>query len=374
MDQKVAPDVLQFIAECLLNYMENALVKTFTIKEIWDSDYFRKNVTKIFNKPSPDDKRTNAEYDKFVGQPIQTLSYAKILSAKGSRPATYEITNIDALRYIARAPQNAYDFLYQYLIKVLSDSGFYSNFEIYRDAYLTGKLTSAEFADLKKKFIRFMLGNTNINQEVEIRRIFPKVINILAAENRLPGTVKGKVTKYPFMLSDLTYNRTNSRDKNKFKGMTRREARIAAAQKRTAKDDDLSYRVAKAKAKIKMLHPTSEIKDQWSNGDATQVHHIFPENEFPRLADRLENLIRLTPTQHNTKAHPANKTQYIDRDYQCLCLIEKSFSIEESIKRGQFEYSKESFIGAVNTGLHLNLPYDLDFDSIRNEIKKAYRK
>jgi hypothetical protein len=28
---------------------------------------------------------------------------------------------------------------------------------------------------------------------------------------------------------------------------------------------------------IKKMYSESEVKDQWANGDATQVHHIFPE-------------------------------------------------------------------------------------------------
>jgi hypothetical protein len=99
---------------------------------------------------------------------------------------------------------------------------------------------------------------------------------------------------------------------------------------------------------------------------------MFPESEFPQLADRLENLIRLTATQHNAKAHPNNKTSVIDRDYQLICLIEKSYSIEKSIERGEFDYSKESFIGVVNAGLGLVLPYDTSFDEIRLNLKKHY--
>jgi hypothetical protein len=120
------------------------------------------------------------------------------------------------------------------------------------------------------------------------------------------------------------------------------------------------------------LHEASEVRDQWSTGEATQVHHIFPENEFPQIADRLENLIRLTPTQHNTKAHPGNKTHQVDKDYQFVCLIEKLRSIEDSIKNNRFDYSKESFIGVINTCLGQNLPYNLSFEQIRKELKKLY--
>jgi len=51
MDQKVTPDVLSFIAECILNLPGN--IATFTVKDIWDSEYFEKNTKAIFGKPSP---------------------------------------------------------------------------------------------------------------------------------------------------------------------------------------------------------------------------------------------------------------------------------------------------------------------------------
>lgn len=375
MDQKVTPDVLQFLAECILNHINNSSKKDFTVRGILDSSYFRKNVTRNFGKPSPDDKRTNSEYDKFVSQPIQVLLYAKILNGKTkNRAVEYEVANLNLLHYIATHPQNAYYFLYQYISKVLIDSGFYGNFEKYRDTYLMGTLTKSEFGDLKEKFISFIIGNTNIRGETEVKRIFPKILNIFAAENRLPGTIRGFMSKYPFLPSDLIYNRTNFRDINKYKGISRQEAEDSSNAIRSASDNDLDYRVARAKTRVKQLHPTSEIKDQWRVGDATQVHHIFPKNEFPQISDRLENLIRLTPTQHNTKAHPGNSTHKVDKDYQCMCLIEKSHSIEKSINKGQFDYSKESFIGVVNTGLKQNLPFDLTFNQIRTEIKNFFRK
>src|SRR3989338_5140446 len=342
MDQKVTPDVLCFISDCILNHV-SVSAKSFTVKDIWESAYFRKNVTRHFGKPSPDDKRTLHEYDKFVAQPIKTLLFSQILEVQTTgKKQHFKVNNIDLLRFVSVRSENAYIFLYYYITKVLQDSGFYKNLETYSDYYLNNKLDKAKFADLKEKFISFIIGNTEIKKEFEPRRIFPKILNIFSAEQRIPGTISGRMSKYPFLPSDLIYNRTNFRDKNKYKGVTRQEA--GSAISRTKEYEKLPYRVSKAKAQIKKLHPESEVRDQWANGSATQVHHIFPEHEFKQISDRLENLIRLTPTQHNTKAHPNNNTQIIDKGYQYICLEAKIDSVEKSVQQGKFDYSRESLI------------------------------
>lgn len=116
----------------------------------------------------------------------------------------------------------------------------------------------------------------------------------------------------------------------------------------------------------------SEIKDQWGNGDATQIHHIFPKHKFPQLAHYLENLIKITATQHYTKAHPNNKTKDISIDYQLVCLLAKSDSIEKSLKKNEMYYRNESFIYCINTGLTKELKLDLTFRQIKAELATIY--
>ena len=82
----------------------------------------------------------------------------------------------------------------------------------------------------------------------------------------------------------------------------------------------------------------------------------------------------MTPTQHNTKAHPNNNTQIIDKGYQHICLEAKIDSVEKSVQQGKFDYSRESLIGVINTGLKTNLPYTISFDDLRKEVKKIYRE
>src|SRR5690606_33824984 len=99
MDQKVTPDVLAFIADCILNLPES---QTFTVRDIWESDYFEKNTKAIFGKPAPSNDSAFSEYNKFIGQPLKTLAYAQVLSeTKEGQTNKYTINNKELLEYIS---------------------------------------------------------------------------------------------------------------------------------------------------------------------------------------------------------------------------------------------------------------------------------
>jgi len=87
MDQKVTPDILSFIAECILNLPGSKL--RFTVKDIWGSEYFEKNTKAIFSKPSPGNTSAKHEYDKFIQQPLKMLVYANILAVKKDGKANF---------------------------------------------------------------------------------------------------------------------------------------------------------------------------------------------------------------------------------------------------------------------------------------------
>lgn len=67
-----------------------------------------------------------------------------------------------------------------------------------------------------------------------------------------------------------------------------------------------TYRINRAKRNLRRFNDVyrnskTEVYDERHIDDpATQMHHIFPANEYPQIADYLENLIALTPTQHFT--------------------------------------------------------------------------
>ncbi len=370
MDQKVTPDVLTFIADCIVNFLGGKASGTvFTTKDIWDFPYFQKNIMAIFGKPSPANASARAEYDKFIAQPLKTLAFAKILTEKkvGVRN-TYQLTQPELLEYISQNERNAWLFLVVYVEKVLSDSGFIKELESYKEKSLQGKITTDDFDSLKTKFESFMRGYTNINGDTEIRRIFPKVLNPYAAYNMINGYEDGHMTENRFAYSDLMYNRGNFRDLGKDKALTRSEAEEIVVEK-----PELSaYKVQKAKNIIKRNHSASEVHDSFAIGEATQVHHMFPEHEFPQISAYVENLILLTPQQHNTKAHPSNHTQSIDRSYQRECLLSKIDSIETSLKQGKDTYSTESFVHVLNVGLSMDLSTKTTLNELREIIKKAY--
>jgi len=172
--------------------------------------------------------------------------------------------------------------------------------------------------------------------------------------------------------TDLIYNRKNWRDVSKDKTISRQEANAESEQNILPDTAFNAYLVQKAMNQIKKMYSESEVKDQWANGDATQVHHIFPKSKFPQLAHYLENLIKLTATQHYTKAHPNNKTDAINPDYQLVCLLAKSDSIEKSLQKNELYYRKESFIYWINTGLSQELNFDLSFRQIKTELATIY--
>ena len=134
-----------------------------------------------------------------------------------------------------------------------------------------------------------------------------------------------------------------------------------------------AYQITKAMNILRKIQPDSEVKDQYAYGEATQVHHIFPKSQFPEIAHYLENLIKLTPTQHYTKAHPNNHTQTTNKDYQLVCLLAKSQNIEHSLKTvGEKYYRKESFIYVINVGLDAELSMRLSFADIRKQLRLLY--
>lgn len=366
MDQKCTPDVVCFIADCIMNTIQTN--QTFVVNDIWNSRYFIKNTRAIFNKPWATDNKAKSEYDKFIQQPLRMLGYAHILEVtKLGNQNHYRIKNEEILDYISQRERNTHNFLYCYFEKVFTDSGFWRYFLKYKN-----NPNDDSFNELKKRFTHFIIGHTAINGSVEVHRIFPKILNVIAVENQLPGSEKGRISKYAFTFADLMYNRKNWRDLNKDKTITRQEAEMETIDV-IQQEAYNAYYVQKAIALIQKIQRESEVYDQWGNGEATQVHHIFPKAKFPEIAHYVENLIKLTATQHYTKAHPSNRTQETNRDYQLTCLLAKADTIDKSLQRfGEKYYRKESFISVCTTGLSVQLEINLSFGDLKNRLIQIY--
>jgi len=361
-DQKCTPDVVSFIADCIREYITDDLNKQFEVMDVWKSPFAVENTINIFNKPSPENDAAVSEYNKFFGQPMRLLDYAGVLdSQKDGNTHVYKCAKPEILGFIALKADNALDFLYVYLKKVLHDSGFIGKIIIYRK-----NQTKDSLQELKDAFMKFMHDNTPVTGTYEPNRIFPKILNIFAVKQNMKGIERGYITDHVFYHSDLMYNDINWRDEGeKDKRTTRNEYLLLEEQRPQYAD----YEITKAKNLLERIHGSvSEIQDEWANGDATQKHHIFPKSVYPEFAADIENLITLTPTQHFTKAHPGNDTNRIDKEYQRLMLIAKSHSIERSRTRNEFHYMKERFVEILNAGLELGLSDDASFDEIRDKL------
>lgn len=380
IDQKCTMDVVCLVADCIIEFVNSRPEKTFTVNDIWYNEYTVENVQQIFSKPNPSEKASN-EYDKYFGQPIKLLDAAGVIHGeKEGNRYVYEIVDYEILEYISFRERNSYTFLCLYIEKVLRDSGIYRLFE-----YFFRLQDKNSFKDLKDGYTEFTIRNTPINGTTECGRIFTKVLNPLACKYRKCGTERGHLSKDVITQDMILYNQRNWRDilSEKPKEMTRVE--YAVTLPKPDEDYMTAYRINRAKRNLRRFNDLyrngrTEVYDERHIADlATQMHHIFPASDYPAIADYLENLIALTPTQHFTYAHPNNNTQYIDRMYQYMCLISKAGAIRENLMHMNnvpVIYDFYLFQTVLSTGLETDDFYevnDMDFEKILNLIEVHYR-
>ena len=340
---------------CIVVYLQEGDTSLFQSPDIWHTPYALENVQKLFNKPDPTDKSTMDEYNRFFRQPLKMLAAAGVLREDGKENNTIQfcMENETVLDYLSLRERNCFDFLCSYIRKTLQVSELWDAFESFFD-----EQTKEQYQNVKEVFRKFCWDYTPINNNAEPNRIFTKVLNPLAVLYKKRGTVGGALSKKIITLEDIKYNRTNFRDKDKDKDVSRQHALHADK----VQEDIYDYNVEKAKRRLRKFNDTfnnghSEITDAMSIGQqATHMHHIFPKNEFPVIANYIENLIALTSGQHLQKAHPAGNTQIIDKDYQYLCLLNKTESIRRNLLEnfGEPLYDFFLFMTVLDTGLNTN--------------------
>ena len=379
IDQKCTMDVLCLVADCIVEYISISPKKTFTVRDIWHNRYTVENVQNIFNKPNPNKMASN-EYDKYFGQPIKLLDAAGVIKGKKEgRGYVYSVINYAILEYISFRERNSLNFLCMYIEKVLRDSGIYKMFEFFFHVQ-----DKNSFIALKDAYTQFTINYTPINGKTECGRIFTKILNPLAYKYRKRGTERGHISKDNITQDMILYNQRNWRDilSEKPKDMTRIEYEITLPK--PSEDCMTMYRINRAKKNLRRFNDQyrngkTEVYDERHIKDpATQMHHIFPASDYPAIADYLENLIALTPSQHYTYAHPNNNTQYIDRAYQYVCLISKTGTIRDNLlgkNKAHIIYDFYLYQTVLNTGLGTEEFYEiqeLDFDGLLNCIEKYY--
>lgn len=391
IDQKCTPDVVCMIADCIYEYYQENKDNLFTSRDIWYSKYAIENIQNVFKKVDVESEKAENEYDKFFQQPMKLLSYAGILKeTKNGRENYYQVMNEDILQYIAIRERNALNFLIVYITKVLKDSELYDYFERFLQ-----KPTKNNYDNMKEHFYLFTKQYTEIGSKsqnkpdagkTECGRIFTKVINPLAYKASTYGSERGTVSKDAISFDMLMYNRDNFRDiyANKPKSVSRKE--FAETIKFKPSLAYYQYQSNKAKQFLKTFNIMynngySEINEAEENGkEATQMHHIFPAGQFPEISGYYENIIALTPNQHFLKAHPNNKTQSINVDYQYICLVAKTSSIKENLSSPEsvekiYEFGK--FLFVIHTGLNdetYEEVEDGDYNGLLSKLAISYSK
>jgi len=343
MDQKVTPDVLSLIAQTILDYTEN-INENFTSKDLYQSEDFLQTVAHFFGKPARAVGEMQNEYNKFVGQPLKTLTYAGLLlENQQKKPFVYSIDNKNILELLAQSDRKSLLFLQGYIKKCLSDSEFDGI-----EKFLSKKQKSQDdFYILRDEFINFEINNTAINKEKEPRRILAKVLNPLAFEANSQGAHRGHLSHANIRPIDLTYDGDNSQDAHKEKNMSRREYRLAG-NKYT-----LTYRIEKAIRAVRAYNDKFNfgLSETGSGEQATQGHHMLPKakTNYPQFSTYCENIIMLSPNEHYLNAHKNNKTATINFDYQKKLLLFKEANILNAIKNHPDEspYDYELFIKMI---------------------------
>lgn len=380
IDQKCACDVVSVISDCIYHYELAHPGQMFSTPDIWHDAYAVENVECIFKKPGVEQAAAKNEYDKFFQQPMELLAYAGVLSkTKNGGRNVYRVEHIAVLEYIALREKNALFFLKSYIEKVLTDSGMLDAFQQF-----FARQTKAAYECVKKQFSEFTITYTSINGEVECNRIFIKVLNPLAYYQNAYGTQRGHLSKDRITYDMLMYNRNNFRDvfADKPKAVTRKE--FAKSHPSKANASYYAYQSAKAKRYLKLFNhqvrdgKTEHFELRHTADDATHIHHIFGEAEYPEICFYLENLIALTPTQHLNYAHPRGRTQEIDEQYQHLLLLSKANRIRDNLTDETVEtiYEFSCFLFVLRIGLErediLSIS-DMDFDGVVHAINVHYQ-
>ena len=280
IDQKCALDAVCFVADCIMDYVQNDGKQPFQSPDIWHSAYAIENVQHLFGKPDPTIRTTLDEYNKFFRQPMKMLAAAGVLREDGvvNNTIQFSVGNAEILEYIAMRERNSFEFLCLYIEKTLKDSGLWYEFETFFELQ-----TQEALLDLKTRFSDFCIRYTPINTAVEANRIFIKVLNPLACKFHKCGVEKGRLSKNMITYDKIMYNQTNWRDDaaGKDKNVARGDFN---PQPKT--EDMYRYRVTRAMKYLRKFNDTyrdgsSEILDRFSVGEkATHMHHIFPQNEF----------------------------------------------------------------------------------------------
>lgn len=358
-DQKTQIDIVECVSQCILNYKEK---NWFTIKDIWFAKFSVDHVYEVFRKPISTDKKSKKEFDKFFAHPMAFLSFFRVLvREKKSRTYYFTVANKKILEYISDNQNNSLNFMY-----LCFDFFLKQNLELKKEIDSFFKLQDKfSYQKLKETYELFIKKNTKIVNDNEPRRSFTPFLNLLAFKNKKKGTAGGRLSTDFIHRDELIYGRPNWKDiaKKKPRGKTRAEWDIEYLE---LQDEEKALTTTEADAKKCIKKKYGEISEYSKSPGAFATHHIFPRSFYFKLCGYKENLIRITPDEHFTKAHPKNNTQKIDKKFQIELLKAKLNSIKISLDAGEDFYDLKLFIDMLNKGFKIDLPDNLSIDDLKN--------
>jgi len=368
-DQKITYDIMKLIITVSLELKDEDL--PINTRNIIAHETFIETVTTIFNKKKPE-PGNHSEYEKWCSHSLRFLIAAGLLFKEG-RNKPYVILDESFLKLLSNSDYSLIFFINCFYIKVFKEI-FDINILEYIDTFDYQNKDEHEIGIQNYKkfvllFVSLIKKHTNIKNDAEIRRYIAKFMNIILHCNGYSILIKdGKLNFKTVHNIDLSYNKSNFRDVNKNKGMTRKEYdELEVLCGLEDQNTSTTNESVKAKKAVRKIHGNnSELDDRFNNNDSSiinHMHHIFSQSTHPSLAGTMENIIAITPDQHLGKAHPNGNTNEMDSDYQVDCLIAKLASIQK-----HKEYSIESFINVLNIGFNLKL--DINRKYKQNELRK----
>lgn len=317
-NQKVTPDIVASVAD-VVSRIVNRGKKKFTVMSVRDSDEFKQWTESVLTKPDPANPKLRSEYDKLARHPLQALSYSGILREESSRPVAYTVASWRMLKYIAGEEGAAAEFLAELAEGIFRESGLGRDMDRFFE-----KQDDRSLRQLKEAYIRLVNNHTGVRKAKEPRRMFPKMLNIMACARQSHGIVRGRLSPNPITWEDVRYNRANWRDMKKTCPSLQSLPPLFGGKKGEI------VGIANAKREVKEFHRgRPEIAGALSESGGVEAHHIFPRSAHPEFAAKRENIILLSSSQHRQFAHPTDK-ESISKGYQLLCLLRKLDAVVES--------------------------------------------
>lgn len=333
IDQKCTFDILHLNSKCILNLLKNNK-NEFGIKDFLENSYvyeIYKNKT-LSNGKAVIRNGTYNEYDKVIGNILQTLSYAEVLEkCYSKRSNKYTCKNREILELLATSEDACVAFICHFVWLLIKDD--------FRIMNSIEKLKEDKYNEnLKKEFknstIKWITNNSKRNKDSS--QISQKINNPLFYIYKFGKYSGNKNTKWIEQgIKDLAYFRIHRRDKNKLHGLTRNENYKFNFSKEINKDNwnKIKNQVLKENKKYySIINNNNQEKNfsEWNYElcEALDVHHIRPrsfwdpkkENNWLHQ-DIFENLIVLTKNEHYGKAHLKNNTKQINEKELPLILL-----------------------------------------------------